>query len=149
MPRFGNGKAQHYLLPELYRNVKQVKDTYLNATGGVKCGKAELILRLQPTESSIIYTIRLTAKQGSTVVSVYVIEPAIKKNENGKRVPHLYQDSSLCLYYPPNKEWVYTDSWAETIVPWTALWLYYYELWQATGKWLGGGIHGKKNISPA
>lgn len=131
---------------KLYRNVKQVKDTYLNATGGVKCGKAELILRLQPTESSIVYTIRLAAKQGSTAVSVYVIEPAIKKHENGKRVPHLYQDGSLCLYYPPNKEWIYTDSWAETIVPWTALWLYYYELWQATGKWLGGGVHGKKSI---
>jgi hypothetical protein len=27
----------------------------------------------------------------------------------------------------------------ESIVPWTSLWLYYYEIWHATGEWLGGG----------
>lgn len=26
---------------------------------------------------------------------------------------------------------------AETIVPWTALWLLYYELWLETDEWLG------------
>ena len=30
---------------------------------------------------------------------------------------------------------------AETIVPWACLWLYYYEVWHATGEWLGGGLH--------
>ena len=29
----------------------------------------------------------------------------------------------------------------ETIVPWASLWLYYYEVWHATGEWLGGGEH--------
>jgi hypothetical protein len=29
---------------------------------------------------------------------------------------------------------------ADTTVPWTALWLYHYEVWHATGEWLGGGI---------
>ena len=28
---------------------------------------------------------------------------------------------------------------AHTIVPWIAEWLSYYELWHATGEWLGGG----------
>ena len=26
-----------------------------------------------------------------------------------------------------------------TIIPWTSEWLLHYELWHATGKWLGGG----------
>ena len=28
-----------------------------------------------------------------------------------------------------------------TIVPWIADWLYYYEVWLFTGEWEGGGIH--------
>lgn len=30
---------------------------------------------------------------------------------------------------------------ANTIIPWTVEWLYFYELWLATGEWLGGGEH--------
>lgn len=30
---------------------------------------------------------------------------------------------------------------ADTIIPWTIEWLYYYELWLATGEWHGGGKH--------
>ena len=30
---------------------------------------------------------------------------------------------------------------ADTIIPWAIEWLYYYELWLATGKWCGGGEH--------
>ena len=30
---------------------------------------------------------------------------------------------------------------ATTIVPWCSEWLFYYELWLATGEWLGGGVH--------
>ncbi|MGH8092034.1 MAG: hypothetical protein ACREIF_00990 [Chthoniobacterales bacterium] len=29
---------------------------------------------------------------------------------------------------------------ADTIVPWTSRWLYFYEIWLATGEWMGGGI---------
>ena len=65
--------------------------------------------------------------------------------ENGKKVPHLYSNGSLCLYYPEYQEWNYRDSWAETLIPWTSLWLFYYEIWKETGNWLGGGIHGSKS----
>jgi hypothetical protein len=30
---------------------------------------------------------------------------------------------------------------AYTILPWTSLWLYFYELWLVTGQWMGGGKH--------
>ncbi|WP_179098563.1 hypothetical protein [Burkholderia pseudomallei] len=29
----------------------------------------------------------------------------------------------------------------ETYIPWTAEWLWYYEYWRSTGKWVGGGAH--------
>jgi hypothetical protein len=30
---------------------------------------------------------------------------------------------------------------ADTVVPWTSEWLFFYEVWHATGLWLGGGTH--------
>ncbi len=30
---------------------------------------------------------------------------------------------------------------ATTVIPWLLEWLVYYEAWQATGEWLGGGEH--------
>ena len=29
----------------------------------------------------------------------------------------------------------------QTIVPWTALWLFYFKEWLASDDWKGGGIH--------
>ncbi len=50
---------------------------------------------------------------------------------------HRYPDGSLCLYWPDEWGWTARESLAATIVPWTAFWLYYYELWLVTGEWLG------------
>jgi hypothetical protein len=30
---------------------------------------------------------------------------------------------------------------ALTIIPWAAQWLVCYEIWHATGQWVGGGAH--------
>jgi hypothetical protein len=30
---------------------------------------------------------------------------------------------------------------ANTIVPWSVLWLFYFEDWLCTGEWSGGGVH--------
>jgi len=29
----------------------------------------------------------------------------------------------------------------QTVVPWTALWLLYFEEWLFSGEWAGGGLH--------
>jgi hypothetical protein len=41
------------------------------------------------------------------------------------------------------KEWVWCKQSliAKTIIPWTALWLLYYELWMDIGEWLGPSSH--------
>ena len=43
----------------------------------------------------------------------------------------------LCLHMP--YEFDYKLLIADTIIPWTQEWLYYYEIWLATGEWCGGG----------
>jgi len=47
------------------------------------------------------------------------------------------QTVQLCLhmYHEFNQSMMIS----EYIVPWTVEWLYYYEIWLATGKWRGGG----------
>lgn len=75
---------------------------------------------------------------------VYVIDPEKLKLADGKlRLPHVYshETQKLCLYYPIDNEWNEGKMIASTIIPWSIEWLYHYELWVITGKWLGGGIH--------
>ena len=60
-------------------------------------------------------------------------------------IPHLYRNRRdpdhpmLCLYRPNTREWHAGCYVAGTIIPWTSEWLACYEIWLATGRWLGGG----------
>ena len=140
-----NNTLRHYTLAEMFSRANEVKRLFPNSEARCKCGTMEIILSLKPTDVSIDYKVRLVAQQGYQSVGVFVEEPRIGLYENGKKVPHLYSNGSLCLYYPEYQEWNYRDSWAETLIPWTSLWLFYYEIWKETGNWLGGGIHGSKS----
>lgn len=60
----------------------------------------------------------------------------------GRTPPHLYHNPDrLCLYLPGTGEWDETQRLDQTIVPWTFLWLAYFEHWLATDDWGGGGEH--------
>lgn len=67
---------------------------------------------------------------------VRVLSPALAPD-----APHVYRGGELCLYWPKEWRWYGDELIAETIVPWTASWLFYYELWLDTGKWLGPSSH--------
>ena len=77
----------------------------------------------------------------STSPEVYVVSPGLQCRANGRPIPHMYSKKNLCLYLPRSGEWEPDLFIADTIVPWTSLWLYHYEVWHATGSWLGGGQH--------
>lgn len=66
------------------------------------------------------------------IPTVRVERPKLKPG-----APHLYPDGRLCLYYPPDRRWHSGYLLADTILPWTASWLYFYELWLDTDEWLG------------
>lgn len=141
---FGKG-IKHYTYPEMLQQHFQLKEKYPGSECKIKMGVGSAFLHLRPTENSIEYTIRVDSKVGRKFVSVFVVKPHVSLYWEDKKVPHLYPSGSLCLYYPKYGEWDYTSSWADTLIPWTSLWLFYYELWQETGEWLGGGIHGDKD----
>lgn len=90
---------------------------------------------LQPRPLSQKYRVAITYSFHS-LPTVRVVAPSLHL-----KAPHLYKDKSLCLYYPKETPWKRDMLIAATILPWTALWLYYYELWLDTGKWLGTSSH--------
>jgi hypothetical protein len=95
---------------------------------------------LQPSVESPVYRVRVVHEPGRSPL-VFVDSPRPCRD-----APHRYGDGSLCLYWPVEWRWRPAESLAETIVPWTALWLYYYESWQVTGEWSGpSSPHGSVN----
>lgn len=80
---------------------------------------------------------------------VQILSPQLEGHPeyNEGPIPHVYLNPTelslpyLCLFDPFNAEWTPSDLLAETTVPWTSRYLYFYEGWLLTGKWSGGGRH--------
>jgi len=87
--------------------------------------------KIKPTIQSPEYLIKISYQE-YTALKVEVISPAI--HPNGK---HIYPDGSLCLYFPQDHPWRGVNLLARTLVAWAAEWLYCYEVWRATGEWVG------------
>jgi len=85
-----------------------------------------------PSDGCDTYRIRILYPQFG-VPTVRIREPEIAPS----REIHMYRDGSLCLYKPAEQPWKITDLIHEKIIPWTAEWLVFYELYLLCGKWLG------------
>jgi hypothetical protein len=75
---------------------------------------------------------------------VVIVDPPLRKRHGDNYVPHVYDTDGepiLCLFDARAEEWDQGMSVADTIIPWAAKWLFFYELWLATGQWEGGGRH--------
>ena len=91
--------------------------------------------RLRPTPSSATYTLRIKYRLGERP-EVTVLDPALVSRE-GSRLPHVFRGDLLCLFRYKYQEWGPAMLIVNTIVPWTSLWLFHYEVWHATGVWCG------------
>jgi len=88
--------------------------------------------KITPTADSQTYKIEIRyCAPGSP--EVRVLRPAITFDS---RI-HMYKNDTLCLYDYRNQPWQENWHLHDTIVPWTAEWLVFYELFLETGKWLG------------
>ncbi|WP_041818690.1 hypothetical protein [Heyndrickxia coagulans] len=95
---------------------------------------------IQPTPLNKRYDVQIVYSLDMRQPEVTVLDPELKKRDN-EDIPHVYPGNKLCLFRPKKKEWTKNEIIANTIIPWISLWLYYYEIWHATGEWLGGGEH--------
>lgn len=103
-----------------------------------------------PTPLSRSYAVRIDYHQGD-IPNVFIEEPDLIALANGRRLPHVYEQkpTRLCLYLPRAREWANGMRIDQTIVPWTALWLFYFEEWLTSDDWKGGGEHpGKPQATP-
>lgn len=85
---------------------------------------------LQPDPASPVYTVRIQYDPYSP--KVYILKPEVLNN-----APHRYGDKSLCLYHPNDKSYKPDLLIADTLVPWTSEWLYFYNIWLEEGVWWG------------
>lgn len=98
---------------------------------------------VRPTHLSREYNveIRYSISNGP---EVYVFGDELQKLDD-KDFPHNYgvdvesKRVKICLYR--YQEFSSDKLLSDTIIPWTIEWLYYYEIWLATGEWQGGGEH--------
>jgi len=102
-----------------------------------------------PTPLSDTYTLKIEYHVGYYPKS-YIIKPKpLALADGATRLPHTYdtKQQRLCLFQPDYREWTSSMPIADTIVHWAVLWMFYYESWVCTGKWLGGGI-GNWDVTP-
>lgn len=93
---------------------------------------------LQPTTMSDAYTVEF-AYTVPKRPEIRVLSPELKIRSDCARLPHTFSGDILCVHTA--WEWRADTIIAQTIVPWTCAWLYFYEIWFRTGYWLGEGTH--------
>lgn len=75
---------------------------------------------------------------------IYMIDPPMQDRPD-KIVPHAYPGNRtrrMCVYDPDSEtDWDWSQSIADTIIPYAIQWLGTYELWHVTGNWNAPGRH--------
>jgi len=110
--------------------------------GSLRKGRLVWEYSARPTPLSREYAVRIVYQQGNTP-EVFVVDPDLTEISGGRTLPHVYSQKPvrLCLYLPNTGEWSPAMAISDTLVPWTALWLFYFEDWLSTNTWNGGGKH--------
>ena len=127
----------------LVHQLSDVRNEYSSFSGRITLSGLKLLGAIQPTPISREYEVQIDVpKTGQPRIEV--VSPELQTRD-GENIPHRYPDGSLCLYYPPSREWRRELFLSETLIPWAAEWLYFYEVWLVTGTWQGGGIHPARN----
>jgi hypothetical protein len=97
--------------------------------------------KLKPNEASSTYEVLIDHRPPRPPL-VYVVRPRLEVRA-GERLPHVYPLNTLCLYL--GEEWSRVH-WLTDLVAWASEWLFFYEVWLATGTWLGGGLHSEEVV---
>ncbi len=93
---------------------------------------------LKPTALSRTYTVEI-AYEIPGRPEIRVVSPALETRPGCDRLPHVFSEGQLCVHQA--HEWRGDQVVARSVVPWVSAWLYFYEVWHATGLWLGEGTH--------
>ena len=134
---FGN---KLLIVRSLKQQAQAIQSRWPGFTVTLNGGILTAIGQLRPTARSQVYEVQVTYKLKNNP-DIILLSPKIERNFKKEMPEHLYSEERLCLFRPIYGEFKFSDFLSETILPWTALWLYHYEVWHLTGDWLGGGEH--------
>lgn len=126
-----------------------IRSIHADAVGGAHRGLLDCKLWLQPTSMSRAYLAHVMQREFNAP-KVWIEQPSLTTLAEGRRIPHLYDHvlHQLCLYHPKKQEWAPRMPISKTVIPWTSLWLFYFEDWLVSGEWHGGGEHPPSKKSP-
>jgi hypothetical protein len=109
--------------------------------GCLRAGNLTWLYATSPSTLSRDYMIRIEMASGLPP-RIFVDDPDIEVLAGGRDLPHIYRNPTrLCLYLPGTREWQPWMRLDQTVVPWTTLWLFYFEDWLDSDEWKGGGKH--------
>jgi len=118
-----------------------------NASGTVldHGGRLRFDFSVKPHSFAREYCCRLELRIDGKKPDASVLRPDLQELAGRKPPPHIYDyakgRTKLCLFMPGSGEWTRQCWLADTMLPWTAEWLRFYEIWLDTGEWEGGGEH--------
>lgn len=140
-------KRRYFKTPQISLLQQKVAlcSTYKDAHCSIDKKKSQLLWsgKIRPSALSKEYAVVLFYRLGESP-KVWVIGDELEQLDNSS-FPHKYRIDRenkmvrICLYR--YSEFNSSKFLSNTIIPWTVEWLYFYELWLATGEWLGGGEH--------
>jgi hypothetical protein len=110
---------------------------YPGFVGRMMKNAIEWVGSVKPTPMSDTYLIRIYYKIPDRP-EVIVLSPELQVASGHHHLPHTFPPEwkRLCLHMSPDWNSQKPVNW---IVPWIALWLYFYEIWRVTSVWLGEG----------
>ena len=110
--------------------------------GELRAGRLTWRYVATPSPLSRDYSVRIELVQDG-VPETYVDAPDLQALAGDRKIPHLYSQRppKLCLYLPKTYEWQPWMRLDQTVVPWSVLWLFYFEDWLLNDDWKGGGMH--------
>ena len=91
---------------------------------------------LQPTKTSDRYLVEVEYKVPARP-RVRIVRPELGLAPGRGRLPHVFPGNDLCLHV--QGDWRPDLLISDFIMPWISAWLFFYEVWLATGEWFGGG----------
>jgi hypothetical protein len=91
---------------------------------------------LQPSALSRTYLVEVRYMLGKLPRTRVVTR---LKTRPGESLPHVWHHTYRVLCLHETVDWHSGMLVANTTVPWTCEWLFFYEIWLVTGTWDGGG----------
>src|SRR5216683_2487856 len=140
MPRFRSGDLT---VAQQYHSLR-FSSALTGGSGFIRRGALHWQVEIAPSPLSRFYSLKIYYKPPASP-TVVVTAPDLVDLAGGRKLPHVYsqQPPTLCLYLPGSGEWRPTMLVERTILPWSILWLFYFEEWIDSDDWKGGGVHPK------